>query len=81
MNIITGSSLFPEGTTFEESSDTQCMQQSQDKFIAAGNAKCRESGYSDEDIANGKCQLKKETITELTTMKSNEESLCNSLYK
>ena len=57
------------------------MQQAKDKFIAAGNKKCRGSGYSDEDIANGKCQLKKETITELTTMKFNEKSLCNSLYK
>jgi hypothetical protein len=57
------------------------MQQAKDKFIAAGNKKCQESGYSDEDIANGKCQLKKEAITELTTMRSNEESLCNSLYK
>lgn len=78
---VMDNSLFPAGTTFEESSDTQCMQQAKDKFIATGNAKCRESGYSNEDIANWKCQLKKETITELTTMRSNEESLCNSLYK
>lgn len=78
---VMDNSLFPAGTTFEESSDTQCMQQAKDKFIAAGNKKCQESGYNDEDITNGKCQLKKEIITELTTMRSNEESLCNSLYK
>lgn len=78
---VMDNSMFPAGTTFEESSDADCLQKAKDKFIAAGNAKCRENGYSDADIANGKCQLKQETITELNTMRSNEEALCNSLYK
>ncbi len=76
----TGNGIYPEWTSFAEGSYDGCMKQAGEDFINAGNAKCRESGFSETDIAWGKCTINKKVIADLTTMRSGAEWNCKSLY-
>jgi hypothetical protein len=78
---VSDSSLFPAGTTFEESNNQECLKKAYDRFITQGNSRCIQAGYSTGQIESGACKLTEKTINELNTLRKNEESTCSSLYQ
>jgi hypothetical protein len=78
---VSDSSIFPAGTTFEESNNQECLKKAYDHFIMEGNARCIQAGYSTGQIGSGACKLTEKTIDELNTLRKNEESTCSSLYQ
>lgn len=68
--------LFPEWTTFEETDSTECMKNAYNNYLAAWIKKCREIGYTKEEINTDKCQLSTTFINQLKTKKTNDEGKC-----
>lgn len=78
---ISDGSLFPEWSTFEEWNLESCMKNAHSVFLAAGREKCSKSGYNEAQFIAWECQLTQEDIETVSTVKSNEESNCKSLYQ
>ena len=76
VSSVSDGSLFPEWTTFEETTSVECFKKAYDSFIAAGTKKCIELGYKDAEIKANKCQLENSYINELNQKKKNAEAQC-----
>ena len=74
--VVGANSLFPEGSTFEESNGAECMKKAYETYISEWIKKCKSIGYTDAEIQKDKCQLDIPVIQSLEKQKTNAEAAC-----
>ncbi|NRH20958.1 hypothetical protein HOO68_02860 [Candidatus Gracilibacteria bacterium] len=76
VSSMTDGSMLPDGTTFEETNTTECLQKIHETYLAEGIKKCKELGYKDAEIQANKCQLDTSFINELNKKRKDAEAQC-----
>lgn len=74
--VVGANSLFPEGSTFEETNGAECMKKAYNVYISEWIKKCKSLGYTDAQIQKDECQLDTSYIKTLEKQRTDAEAAC-----